>query len=137
MKQVLFREATKKDLRAVTESKDEAERRKVLLSSRPCLAGFVDDEVVFVCGIIRPWEGLGEAWNIPGPSFAKFLDGPRAIKAALKHMAADPELRRVQAVVNGEDEKSLRFDKWLGFKVETEMADYGPNGETFVVLRYK
>lgn len=110
-------------------------RALLLLSSAPAWTGFVGDRIVFVAGIISPWPGVGEAWNIPGPYFRDYLEAPRTLRRLLREAVIDCGYRRVQTTVT--NETSRRFDAWLGFEEESRLPEYGPEGQDGIIMRLK
>ena len=59
-----------------------------------------------------------------------------AVKNVLVWLSRSGRYRRIQADAVKEFEAGNRFLVHLGFKKESEMPKYGPNGETFVRYVY-
>lgn len=90
----------------------------------------VDPEgrVVFCAGIHHFWHGTGELWGLFSPLAGRYLETPKFAKQLLELGARQLGYERIQAVVNPEWPEAVRFIELLGFKKETAMKKYGPNG---------
>lgn len=88
--------------------------------------GMVDERPVACVGIIKYWEGRGEAWAfLAGDCRPWFTAIHKASLRALDFCG----IRRVEAVVDAEFAAGHRWVKSLGFKVEAErLAAYRPTG---------
>jgi len=97
-------------------------------------ATVVDDEgnIVFCCGIMDFWPGVGEIWAVFSPLAQKYahtwIVAKELLAAHLKNYV------RLQAPLDpaGRPE-AIRFDERLGFKPEGLMRHYGPHGEDMIM----
>lgn len=96
----------------------------------------MDGDVPVVCGgILLYWTGVAEIWfhgteeatRHPVPVF-------RNSKRLVRQWITQFKLHRVQLTIDESFTASYRFAEALGFTLESRMAKYGPDGETF--LRY-
>ena len=101
----------------------------------PLFIGTKNEETVFICGMSIPWNGFGESWLLPGPAIKKYICVPKVVLSLIKKVEKEYSLRRVQAQVLATNTTHYRFCEWLGFVEEYVMTDYGPNGETFIIMR--
>ena len=94
----------------------------------------IDDEhgILACAGIVEKWRGVGEAWMVVGKALEhKPLSGARLAKRHMEQMAERHGYWRVQVNVHVENLPALRFAKWLGFVMEGEMAEYGPDRKNY------
>lgn len=131
MKKISVRDATEADLLSIGVPRQNT--FKYLIG--PLFIGTVNDDVVFICGMSIPWNGFGESWLIPGPAIAKYLSAPATVLSLIKKVEKEYHLRRVQAQVLATNTVHFRFCEWLGFVPEYTMTDYGPNGESYILMR--
>ena len=84
-------------------------------------------------GVYPVWEGLGEAWVVPSDSIEdhKFVF-IRKIQHHFRELCEDNRYRRVQATVRADFDTGHRFIKFFGFKRETLLKSYGPDGADHV-----
>lgn len=95
----------------------------------PSWSVFCDGELVIAGGFVVPYEGLVEAWTIPGPAFRKHHKlALKETKYALS-MMAPLGTRRLQALVMNDHEAGHRWARHIGFKLESVMQRYGKKGE--------
>lgn len=94
----------------------------------PAYTMCIDGEIALIAGIIRMWEGVGEAWVIATPLARKH---PVSLhKLTLRYMDSiirDTKLIRVQSIVEVGFEAGHRWIKRLGFKEEGLMRKYFGN----------
>jgi RimJ/RimL family protein N-acetyltransferase len=95
---------------------------------------------VFAAGVSIFWPGVGEMWIrilepdiLLGHAF-EILD---LGKRMLSEIVADLDLHRLQAIVRADDEKTLRFDRFMGFEEEGRMGAFYADRCDAVILRYK
>jgi len=131
LKSLEIRTATKDDLRAIGIKEENI--FKYMLG--PAFLGSSGADVVFICGMSIPWSGFGESWLIPGPAIKKYICVPKVVLSLIKKVEKEYSLRRVQAQVLATNTTHYRFCEWLGFVEEYVMTDYGPNGETYIIMR--
>ena len=98
-----------------------------------------DDAIVACAGVHINHPGLGRAWALLGPLAARHILGvTRAARTGLATIIADHGLRRVEALVYEGDVRNLRWAGLFGFHVEHRMKEYGPEGQTAMLLvRFK
>jgi len=99
------------------------------------MTGFYDNEVLGCAGIIMPWRHVGIAWALisqKGREHKFFVH--RAVKFYLYQYIQRLQLRRVEANVIADLNVARRWARSLGFREESMMIKYGPNGETY--MRY-
>jgi hypothetical protein len=98
----------------------------------PFYTGFVDDEILFICGLMIFWRGFAEAWTGTTDLVEKYpILFTKAIKRLLSFEIENRKLNRVQLNVVENHLRSLLWVKLLGFTLESKMERYGPNGETY------
>jgi len=90
---------------------------------------------VFIAGVSLPWKGFGEVWIRPGESIGKYLSAGKYARDLIDFVTVKFSLRRVQAQIEKRNRKNVRFAEWLGFYIESEIPDYGPNGESYLMMR--
>jgi hypothetical protein len=80
---------------------------------------------IFCGGISRVWEDVGEAWMFVSPEAMK---NPKALVVVTKRVFERwfEHFRRVQAYVNADSAKSMRFVEHLGMEAECLLRRYGP-----------
>lgn len=90
-------------------------------------------EIVGCGGIHELWKGVGEAWLILGD---KAFDYPiEVVRQAVRNFKRMINgFHRVQAHVLEGFDKGVQFVNAMGFELEGEMKQYGPNKENY--LRY-
>lgn len=96
-------------------------------------SGYCDNELLVCAGIMMPWQGYGISWALLSPNASKhphFVH--KAVLEGLHYFINRFKLRRVEANVNIQEEKARRWATHLGFREESVMPAYGPNGETFI-----
>ena len=90
-----------------------------------------DGTLLAIGGFAFPYASLAEAWiKLTDAGKARPITLVRWFRKMLASLIAEHQPRRVQATVVDGDEITLRLDTWLGFKHESVMPLYGPNGET-------
>ncbi len=94
--------------------------------------GYSGDLVIGCCGIVKLWEGHGEAWLLADSSIQNHSRWAyRHIKTMMQQVIETMSLNRVQAAIKKDFPASIRFVESLGFKPEGEMPEYFL-GETHV-----
>jgi hypothetical protein len=99
----------------------------------PAFSGFYQGKLIACGGILIPWAGLGEAWCTVSRDVRVFGAMATFIKMEMvfKGIISENHLRRVQADVDAENRRSIKFVERLGFLPEFAMPKFGPNGETY------
>lgn len=98
----------------------------------PCFTGRVDGRIAAMAGVLRPWPGLGSVWAIvttTGLRHPVFVH--RTVRRRLWHLAEALNLRRVEAHVQADFQRGVKWVEALGFTREATHPHYGPRGETF------
>lgn len=105
------------------------EKAHHLYRNFPSWSLLCDGDLVICGGFVVPYEGLAEAWSIPGPAFAKHHK--LALQTTRDCLAWHLPLgtRRLQAMVINKHEAGHRWAKHLGFTLEVVMQKYGKKGE--------
>jgi len=80
-------------------------------------------------GAVRFWPGVGELWCWLG----READGwnvalARATRRRVDALFQEHGFRRAQAHVRADDERALRFARFLGLELEGRCPGYGPDG---------
>ena len=103
-----------------------------LLEADPwTLTLFCGDEIVMCGGIVKMWEGRGEAWAILSSArHAHAVAVFRAAKALIEF--AQNTLKRIEANVVAEHAEGCRFAEHLGFKRESFRPFYFPDGRNAI-----
>ena len=97
--------------------------------------GIVRGKIVCIFGITELWPRVAEAWMIPS---VHIKDSPiaviRAAKKIIAESASEMGLNRLQICVRIDNVIAYRFARGLGFKVECEMKEYGPEGADYYLM---
>lgn len=89
---------------------------------------------LLAAGIFIPWPGLGEAWAIFGRGARRLpVSIFRVIAGGLRQITESAHLRRVQAHVSTSLPEGHRLARHLGFKPESVLKLFGPQGEDHVL----
>jgi hypothetical protein len=134
VKRIIVRDARIADLAAICPP-EHFHRYRPLLEHVADAFIAEDGELVCIAGLTFANPKTAEAWNLPGPRFGEYLAAPRAIRERIVHYAHTLALVRIQSTVL--DGVSYRFDYWLGFREEARLADFGPNGEEAIIMRWR
>lgn len=94
---------------------------------------------IAIFGFRDIWDGLVEAWFIPGQGLSKHsrstLVGARAI---MEDAISQTRIRRLQITVKKDNDTAFKFAKALGFEVESIMRKFGPEGaDYYMMARFK
>lgn len=102
--------------------------------------GEINGQPIFAAGVNLFWEGVGECWiRILDPAIGlghAFLIIDEG-KKLLKEMMDYYRIHRLQAIVRADDERTLRFDQFMGFEIECTMKEYFADRCDAVILRYR
>lgn len=89
--------------------------------------GLVDGKIIGCAGIVKYWEGRGEAWAAFDPNVSRRLFCE--VRAIVYRMFEIAPFRRIEAVIVKGFEPGCRFAESLGFKVEAPLLKgYFPGG---------
>jgi hypothetical protein len=93
-------------------------------------------DIVLACaGVNVFWEGVGSLWMRTSKQAEEhWLTTAKASKAFLALMQATFKFRRLQCTVKRESDLNLRFAMWMGFRPESVLRKYGPEGSDYVLL---
>ena len=101
----------------------------------PAFTAWQAQTLVGCAGVMIPWSGLGYAWAVVTDAARQ---SPRAIHRAtrehLDQIIREHGLRRVEASVQADVPRNVKWARALGFDVESEMKGWGPKGETFLKM---
>lgn len=104
------------------------------LFMQPAWAGYVENTVVAIGGVVKLWPGLAEAWIAVTPlALQHRLFILRQTRTYLDRLIRDHSLRRVEAKVREDFTAARRFAEWCGFTALAPLQAYGPDGETFIL----
>lgn len=93
---------------------------------------FIKDKILLSAGVMKVWEGVGEAWLVASPLIHKYpLLSTKGIYFYLDRIIKENGLKRVQAVVQKDFHMANRWIQLLGFEYEGEMPNYRA-GKTFI-----
>tara|TARA_Y100000401_G_scaffold117424_2_gene126181 strand:+ start:1943 stop:2389 length:447 start_codon:yes stop_codon:yes gene_type:complete len=96
------------------------------------------NKILGVCGINKMWNGVGEAYMFLSPEFKKNkIRCIKDIRYYLKLGADQMKLHRVHCYVLKSWDDAERFAKFLGFHIEAELHDFGPNKENYLIMARK
>jgi RimJ/RimL family protein N-acetyltransferase len=103
-----------------------------LEKSEHSFTGLVDGKVIGCAGVIRYWEGRGEAWAIFDPAIGRRLY--LEIRNIASRLFEVLPYRRIEAVVLADFAPGHRFVESLGFKKEAVcLKGYFPGGQDAVL----
>lgn len=97
------------------------------------LSGFIDERLAACAGIMGFWPGVGEAWAIltdVGRAHPMLVH--RAIRDGLRAIMRERQYRRIQADVYRDFEVGRIWAVRLGFRKESVMRAYAPDGKDMV-----
>jgi len=103
---------------------------KFLRPAGPAVTAFHVDHIVMCGGIIESL-GIGTAWAVLASDAGRHM---LWLHRATERFLEMQHLRRIEATVEKGFSAGCRWAELLGFRLEGEMAAYGPNRETH--LRY-
>lgn len=92
-------------------------------------------EIVFCCGVVDLWPGVGEVWALFSPLARRYPHTLQAMKWVIHNLFEKYDYVRIQTTVAVDNEAAIRFDeKHLGFKREGIMRRYGLHGEDHILF---
>ena len=97
----------------------------------------IDNKIIACGGIETLWKGVGEAWLILSEHVFDYRLAV-ALKCRRMFPAMTRDYHRVQALVLTSFDKGIKIVKFLGFKSEGLLEQYGPDKEDYyryVILR--
>jgi len=111
-----------------------AQRAQAALLGGPALTLLGDDKQILACfGIIFVGPKTAEAWAMVGDDVkANAKSIHKAAKWCLEEAHKRYEIRRLQAAISESRPTARRWAQKLGFRAESFMPKFGPDGETFI-----
>jgi hypothetical protein len=105
-----------------------------LKEAGPAFTGMIEGQPIICAGIARQWNGRGLAWALMSEDCGKhFVAITRAVKRYLD--AAD--WSRLEAQVDAEFPRAIRWAEMLGFSVESLMPRFTDRGrDAFMYVRF-
>ena len=98
-------------------------------------AGIARGRVIAAFGLRFYWEGVAEAWMLPGEGIEKnAISVVRATRHLFDIAIEENRLRRVQIAVKVENDTAYKFAKAVGFGVESVMRKFGPEGSDYYLM---
>lgn len=98
----------------------------------PAYTVYVHKDILLCAGVMILWKGLGEAWVVGSPLMHKYpIFSTKVVAYYLNDIIVKNDLKRVQAVVQKDNDMAHRWIKVLGFNPEGDMPNYRA-GKTFV-----
>lgn len=95
-------------------------------------AGRLDGVIIAICGITKVTDYLGEGWAYFSPSLPK--NAIKVIKEIKNFLHSQKHIRRIQCTVDIYNTKAIRFAEVLGFKPESILQSYGPDGHDHIMF---
>jgi len=91
--------------------------------------------IIGICGVMPHWTGVGEAYMFLSPEFKKNkIRCIKDIRYYLKLIADQFKFHRVHCHVIKDFKDAVKFAKYLGFEIEAELKQFGPNKEDYYKL---
>lgn len=86
---------------------------------------YIYDELVAVGGVLKYWNGVGEAWLVLGKKSGEHkIEVVRKVRQMLWLAMDELKLWRIQATERRDFHKSVKMAEHLGFKLEGLMLKY-------------
>lgn len=90
-------------------------------------------EIIGSAGIIQYWPGVYEGWALLSELINKYpIATTKSVKEVIKKLEQVHKIRRLQTLCL-DVEVHKRWLKYLGFKCEGTLKNYGINGETYLI----
>jgi len=90
-----------------------------------------DGKYLCTSGIIKYWEGVGEAWLVLSDDMDTSKKSICSIVKKYLDEMLSTEYKRIQATVKADDDVHMRFIEWCGFRAETILKKYGLEGADY------
>ena len=91
-----------------------------------------NEEILAIAGLAMISARVGEAWSITGEPVQRHkIVFAQASIVLFNYWINKHNLQRVQAVVQEDYAKSIKWLEWLGFEQEGLMKKFGVSGENF------
>ncbi|MEA2035994.1 MAG: GNAT family protein [Nanoarchaeota archaeon] len=91
---------------------------------------------VIGCGGVAPlWEGVGQSWMVCGKDYMKYwVSVGRLMIDTIESAFTVFNLRRIQGTTEVDNEVSIRFHEWAGYKKEGILKAYGSDGSDHIMF---
>ena len=107
---------------------------KIWEKGGPSYTLFIDNQIVFCGGVVDMRWNRGEAWTLLSSLFYKYPKAcVKTIKNELGRIIREFSFERVQAIVEPEDNRAIRFIEYLGFEREGLLRKYLPDGKDMLM----
>lgn len=136
MKFLSIREATAADLELASPQLPAYASSTLLGAGRAYALVGEAGELVFIFGVSLVNHRTGEAWSIPTPAARNYLGAPAAIKRTIAAAVRELGLRRLYSMVFETEKTSRAFSKYMGFRDEAFLAEFGESGEGVYIMRW-
>ena len=94
-----------------------------------------DGELLCVFGCTPIWPGLWEGFLLPTARMKNHpMASVRMVRSFIDKACIENGIVRLQATVDVKRQKGLRFSQKLGFKLETTLEKYGPDGQDHLLI---
>ena len=94
--------------------------------------GRLDGVIIGICGLTKVTDYMSEGWAYFSESLPKMsLSVVREIR---KFINAQKHIRRIQCTVDVYNTKAVKFAEALGFKPESILKSYGPEGHDHIMF---
>lgn len=94
--------------------------------------GRLDGVIIGICGIIQITDYLGEGWAYFANTMPK--GSIKVIKEIRSFLQSQKHIRRIQCTVDSHNFKALKYAQVLGFKPESILQSFGPEGHDHVMF---
>jgi RimJ/RimL family protein N-acetyltransferase len=106
--------------------------KKIICNQSVGKTGRLDGVIIGICGITKVTDYLGEGWAYFSPILPKARKS--VVKAIREFLNSQKHIRRIQCTVDVYNHKAIRFAKVLGFKPESILQSYGPEGHDHMMF---
>ena len=103
----------------------------------PGWSAFLGDKFIGAGGIIMLCAGRAEGWLVATVWTEELAVGmacARLFRRSLDVVQRERKLIRIQAVVDVENDRALRFNHWLGFRDEGRLRKLFANGHDAIIM---
>jgi len=100
--------------------------------SKYTMAVYLEDDLLFIGGILPMWKGVAESWLLVSENFPKlFLKEPKSILRAFRIYIDSVPFKRIQTSVLKSFIQGKKFVELFGFENEGLMKQYGPDQKDY------
>jgi len=107
-----------------------------LYAKHPSWSLWCDGRYIASGGAVIPWKGIGDGWMLVGSepleNHGKAL--LKYVRLGIKMLHEHFGVQRIQAVVQADKEKWVRYAVGLGLTSDGVMRKYGPEGENYLMM---